>query len=134
MSDSLLANIHDLPADVRDKVKIYALSLSSLSLKTDLKHHFERKEAEMLWWKVSEDWLIYIRDLEDDFDDMTLLLGYGIVTDDQRGGLGYIRHLTENWRGHCHPMESWYRETPIRYATTIEEKEALSIPPLSWLA
>jgi hypothetical protein len=126
MSDSLLANIHDLPADVRDKVKIYALSLSSLSLKTELKHHFERKEAEMLWWKVSEDWVAYIRDLEYDFDEMTLGFGNPCC------GLGLKRSMTANWRGHCHPMESWYRETPIRYATTVEEKEAVSIPPLSW--
>jgi len=124
MSDSLLTNIHALPADVRDKVKIYALPLSTLPLKTDLNHHFERKEAEMMWWKVSEDWLAYIRDLENDFNEMTLGFGNPCC------GLGLKRSMTASWRGHCHPMESWYRETPIRYATTLADKEPTIIPPL----
>ena len=130
MSGTLLDGIHALPEDVRDRVKIYALALATLPMKIELRHHFERKEAEAVWWKIGEDWLTYCRELEEDFDEMTTLLGYGVVVDEQRGGLAYVRAMAAAWRGHCHPMESWYRDTPIRHAATLADKEPTLIPPL----
>ena len=118
-TESLLDAISGLPNNIRDQVKLYALSSP---VKNDLRDHFDRRDTEMRWWRVSEDWLSYVEELE----YFSTITGNPMTIDeDGLGDLLYHSWARRGWWG----WESLKRVMPIQYACCVEDKETILLGP-----
>ena len=123
--ENLLKKINNLPENIRDVVKLYALNSP---VKQELQEHFQiradKREHRFLWWNVSATWLNYIQEIE----DWSLIWGHGFYIDTH--GISAVYRDEQEARGS--EEEHWRRPIPIRQATTVFEKTAVPVELLDF--